>query len=47
MISRARYIVEEIEDVFMKYKYYFNDEEKLEKLIRICDTKSVLSEIPN
>lgn len=45
MISRARCIVEEIEDVFMKYKYYFNDEEKLEKLIRICDTNFDMKDI--
>ena len=31
MISRARYIIEEIQTEFMKYKWSFGDKEKLEK----------------
>ncbi len=32
MISRARYIIEEIQDEFMRYKWCFGDKEKLEKI---------------
>lgn len=38
MISRARYIIEELQDEFMKYKWYFGDREKLEKIKRFCET---------
>ena len=46
MISRARYIIEEIKDEFMEYKYCFNDNEKLEKLKRFCETNFDIVYIP-
>lgn len=45
MISRARYIIEEIKDEFMEYKYCFNDNEKLEKLKRFCETNFDMKDI--
>ena len=37
MISRARTILEELNNVFMKYKWCFGKKDKIEKLKRICD----------
>lgn len=45
MISRARYVIEEISEEFMKFKYYFRDEEKLEKLVRFCETNFDMKDI--
>ena len=45
MISRARYIIEEIKDEFMEYKYCFNDNGKLEKLKRFCETNFDMKDI--
>ena len=45
MISRARYIIETIQDEFMKYKWCFDDKEKLEKLKRICDVNFDMKDI--
>lgn len=45
MISRARYIIEEIQDEFMRYKWCFGDKEKLEKLKRFCETNFDMKDI--
>lgn len=45
MISRARYIIEEIQTEFMKYKWSFGDKEKLEKLKRFCETNFDMKDI--
>lgn len=45
MISRARYIIECIQKEFIKWKWYFGDTEKLEKLKRICDTNFDMKDI--
>lgn len=45
MISRARYVLEEITEEFMKYKWFFRDEEKLEKLVRFCETNFDMKDI--
>lgn len=45
MISRARYVIEEISEEFMKFKYYFRDEEKLDKLVRFCETNFDMKDI--
>ena len=45
MISRARYIIEEIQNEFMRYKWFFGDKEKLEKLKRFCETNFDMKDI--
>ena len=45
MISRARYVIEEIQDEFMKYKWNFGEKEKLEKLKRFCETNFDMKDI--
>lgn len=45
MVSRARYIIEQIQDEFMEWKWYFGDKEKLEKLKRICDVNFDMKDI--
>ena len=45
MVSRARYIIEEIQNEFMKYKWFFGDAEKLEKLKRICEVNFDMKDI--
>ncbi len=45
MVSRARYIIEQIQDEFMKWKWCFDDKEKLEKLKRICDVNFDMKDI--
>ena len=45
MVSRARYIIEEIQNEFMKYKWCFGDAEKLEKLKRICEVNFDMKDI--
>lgn len=45
MVSRARYIIEQIQDEFMKWKWCFGDTEKLEKLKRICDVNFDMKDI--
>ena len=45
MISRARYVIEEISEEFLRYKYFFRDEEKLEKLVRFCETNFDMKDI--
>ena len=45
MISRARYVIEEIQNEFIKYKWGFNDKEKLEKLKRFCETNFDMKDI--
>ena len=45
MISRARYIIEQIQDGFMEWKWCFGDAEKLEKLKRICDVNFDMKDI--
>lgn len=45
MISRARYIIEEIQTEFMEYKWCFGDKEKLEKLKRFCETNFDMKDI--
>ena len=45
MISRARYVIEEIQNEFMEYKWMFNDKEKLEKLKRFCETNFDMKDI--
>ena len=45
MISRARYIIEEIQTEFMEYKWCFGDKEKLKKLKRFCETNFDMKDI--
>lgn len=45
MISRARYIIEEIKDEFMEYKFLFGDSWKIKKLKRICDVNFDMKDI--
>lgn len=45
MVSRARYIIEHIHFGYMKYKWNFNDAEKLEKLKRICEVNFDMKDI--
>ena len=45
MISRARYIIERIQDEFMEWKWFFGDAEKLEKLKRTCDVNFDMKDI--
>lgn len=45
MISRARYVIEELQNEFMKYKWLFGNEEKLEKLKRFCETNFDMKDI--
>lgn len=45
MISRARYIIEKIQNEFMRYKWFFGDKEKLEKLKRFCETNFDMKDI--
>lgn len=45
MISRARYIIEHIQNEFMKWRWCFGDAEKLKKLERICDVNFDMKDI--
>ena len=45
MISRARYIIEEIKDEFLEYKWMFGNDERLEKLKRLCDVNFDIKDI--
>ena len=45
MISRARYVIEEIQNEFMKYKWKFGEKEELEKLKRFCETNFDMKDI--
>lgn len=45
MVSRARHVIELLQEGFMKYKWWFNDEEKLEKLNRFCDINFDMKDI--
>lgn len=45
MISRTRYIMEEITDEFMKYKWMFGDAYKLKKLENYCDVNFDMKDI--
>lgn len=45
MISRARYVLEEIQGEFMKCKFCWGSEEKLEKLKRFCETNFDMKDI--
>lgn len=45
MVSRARYIIENIHDNYMKYKWTFGNSECLEKLKWICNTNFDMKDI--
>ena len=45
MVSRARYILERIQNEFMTYKWCFGDAEKLEKLKRTCEVNFDMKDI--
>ena len=45
MVSRARYIIENIHDNYMKYKWTFGNSEYLEKLKWICNTNFDMKDI--
>lgn len=45
MVSRARYIIEHIQDKFMGYKGFFGETDKIEKLNRICDVNFDMNDI--
>jgi hypothetical protein len=45
MISRARYVIEELQNEFMEYKLCFGNKEKLEKLKRFCETNFDMKDI--
>lgn len=45
MVSRARYIIEEIKDEFMEYKFLFGDSWKIKKLEHYCDVNFDMKDI--
>src|SRR5574344_1004646 len=45
MVSRARYIIEYIQSIFMECKCHFGDAEQLEKLKWICNTNFDMKDI--
>ena len=45
MVSRARYVIESIKDEFLEYKWMFGNDERLEKLKRICDVNFDIKDI--
>lgn len=45
MVSRARGIIEALQDEYLEYRYLFTDEWGYEKLCRICDTNFDMRDI--